>query len=188
MVALPGEVDPVERVAVDLGQLGDEWLQAAGEVAGGVVGPVVGRFRLRPQLGGVAERIVDVAGAVVVDDGVASRPVQPGRRVVDTLQGAGGDAAHEHVLGDVGGNVVVAHPGGDEGSKPLERLVPAGVELLPGRPVLVDVHGCAPHPNRTDERARRGTQPRHRVRPPSSSFVICADRRERPGDDTRSTS
>ena len=39
----------------------------------------------------------------MVDDGVASRSVEPGGRVVDAVQGAGGDAAHEHVLGDVGG-------------------------------------------------------------------------------------
>jgi hypothetical protein len=88
--------------------------------------------------------------------------------------------------------VVVPQPSRRDGlvlsARPRSRSVAAGIELLSGRAVLVDVHGCAPHPNRSDERARRGAQRWPTVRPPCSSFVICADRRERPGNDTGSTS
>ena len=188
MVALAGQVDPVESLAIDLGQLGGEWSQATSEVTDRRIGPVVDRFRLWPQIAELVERIVRVTGAVVVDHGVASRAVEPRRRIVDTIESSGGDVANEHILGDVGGDVVIADADRDEGSKPLERLVPAGVGLLSGRPVLVDVHGCAPHINRTDERTPAGTQAGDRVRPRRSSFVFRADRRERPGDDTGSTS
>ena len=57
-----------------------------------------------------------VSGAVVVDHRVAGGPVQPGDRVVDAFERAGGDAAHDHVLGDVGSDLSVVDPCGDEGS------------------------------------------------------------------------
>ena len=61
MLGLAVEVDPVEGVSVDVGQLGDEWLQAGGKVAAGIVGPVFGSLGLWPILGGGSERFVDVA-------------------------------------------------------------------------------------------------------------------------------
>ena len=113
MLSLAGEIHPFEGVSVDVGQLGDEWLQARGKIAGGIVGPVFGWLGLWPILGGGAERFVDVACAVVVDDGVASRPVEPGGGIVDMIERAGGDAAHEHILSDVSGEIV-ADAGRDE--------------------------------------------------------------------------
>ena len=138
-------------------------------------GSVVDGLWVGPAVG-VVDLVVDVAGAVVVDDGVARRAVEPGRRVVDAFERAGGDAAHDDVLGDVGGQL---------------RRRRRGRRRRPGcgrgsRPSVVSSRSCgrcSRHraslsllklSNRTDERSRRGTHscaPR-RVRPDRVSFVI----------------
>ena len=54
----------------------------------------------------------------MVDHGVACRPVEPSGRVVDGVESSSCQAAGEHVLGDVVGDLRVIDPSGDEGSQP----------------------------------------------------------------------
>ena len=74
---------------------------------------------------------------VVVDDGVSGGPVQPSGRVVDPLECTRGDAAHDHILRDVGRQLTVINAGGHEGLQPIERVDPAAGQLFT---VLVGTH------------------------------------------------
>src|SRR5205823_635366 len=102
---------------------------AAGQLAGRVVGLVVGGARIGPRVRAV-EGIVDMPSAVVVDDGVARRPVEPRGRVVDPVQGTRGDAAYDHVLGDVRRQLAVTDAGRHEGLDAIERVSPALVQPI----------------------------------------------------------
>ena len=73
MVSLVGEIDTLESLPVDLRELSHEWLQATGELAGRVVGPVFVGRHLGPDLGGAIERVVDVTRSIMVDDRIAGR-------------------------------------------------------------------------------------------------------------------
>ena len=115
-VGLAVEVDAGEGVPVDGWELIDEGLEAACQLAGGVVGFAVAAFGFGPALVVVEQWLVSPPQAIVVDHGVAGRPVEPAGRVVDGVESSSCQAAGEHVLGDVVGDVRVVHPSGDEGS------------------------------------------------------------------------
>jgi len=69
-VGLAVDVDPGQSVVGGRWQLVEERLQAASELAGGLIGHVVGRAEVRPTIR-VLQRILTAAGAVVIDDRVA---------------------------------------------------------------------------------------------------------------------
>ena len=68
-----------------VGQFTQERLEATGQVASGLVGPVLGRFRVGPALESDIPNI-EAPGPVVVDHSVAGRAVQPRRGVLDSLE------------------------------------------------------------------------------------------------------
>ncbi len=89
---------------------------------------IVELIGIRP---GVEARSIGSLGLscpVMVDHGIAGGSIQPGSRIVDPVEGARGDAAHDHVLRDVGGQFAVLDAGGDEGLQPVERVGPPIVE------------------------------------------------------------
>ena len=169
----------------------EQRLQAAGELAGRRVGQVVGRVRIWPAAPGSGDRRVSAAGPVVVDDGVAGRPVQPRGRVVHPVQRPGGDAAHHHVLGDVGRQLGVPDAGGDERAQPVEDLRPVRVTALHSGALVVDLRLAHRHPpglptilRRTGARwTQTGARLQRAVRPSGGSFVIEVDPRS-PGEQT----
>ena len=69
-MGLAVDVDPGQSVVGGRWQLVEERLQAASELAGGLIGHVVGRAEVRPTIR-VLQRILTAAGAVVIDDRVA---------------------------------------------------------------------------------------------------------------------
>src|SRR3954451_25390453 len=103
--------------------------------------------------------IVATPGPVVVDHGVAGRPVQPGRRVLHPLERPRSDTAHHHVLGDVSGQLGVADAAGHEGSHLIDGLAPVVFPALADRADSRIAHGRYSSPcSSSDELAGGWTQ------------------------------
>jgi hypothetical protein len=147
------QVHAAERLRV----LGLERVQQVVHAGADGVDHFLVRLARRGRRGILGERVerapLDRVVAVVVDQGVAQKPVEPGhRRLLVAQAGPAGDAAHERLLQDLLGHIAAAHP-------PLEE----GQEAL----VVLDQH--AQHLGREPEPGRRGlSRPPSALAPPSS--------------------